>query len=215
MKRTKTFVTVISMQGSKNGKSTLEAIEYESEVNPKLNYEEEIKFPITAAIHGYAKKGDKVKVIAIRNVKDKDLMYNYEHFFLKEMKAIREEKEIAEEDFEIVCVDVDSFVGMENDIVIFEKLVQLVEKREELHICITYGPKPMPILLFSVANYLMKVKEADLVCILYGDVSRQKGQTVGAKIQEMTYLFYRYRMLDKLAELGEEDPIERIKSYGV
>lgn len=214
MNNTKTFITVIAQQGKlKNGTSLLNDVHYEAVGNSRLEYEKKIRFPITAAIHGYAEKGDKVRVIAIRDTEDENLMVNFKDFFVPEMEAIREEKGIASENFRIETIDVKDFAAMNTDIELYEKLIDSLEDYEDLHICITYGIKSLPIILFAVASYASKVKKSDINCIIYGNLIRKGGDISGSEVHDMTSLFYRNMLFMKLADLGDPDPLKKLRQF--
>lgn len=211
MKNRKTFITVIAQQGTKGGKSELRKVKYDSPENSKLDYDMEIRFPITAAINGYADSEDRVRVIAIRNIENVNIMYNYETYFLPEMELVRKEKGIPEENFVIETIDVHSFVGMNSDMELFEQLLSCIEMNEEVHICITYGIKSLPIILFAFAEYVVQVKKADIVCIIYGNMYIENDVVIQKDIHDMTGLFYSNRLMIKLAGLGETDPVSKLK----
>lgn len=207
----KTFITVIAQQGMRAGKSELRKLRYSSPENTRLEYKEEIRFPITASINGYTESDDSIRVIAIRNIKNKNVMYNYETYFLKEMEAVREEKGISTENFVIETIDVESFVGMDSDMELFEKLLGCLSDAEELHICITYGIKALPIILFAFAEYASQVKKVDIGSIVYGNMDLEDGKVIKKDIHDMTALFYSNRLMIKLAGLGEPDPINKLR----
>lgn len=212
MGKAKTFVTVISMQGMKDGKSELKKTKYKSQESSLLLYNKEIRFPITAAINGYAEKGDKIKVVAVRNTENDYVMRNDREYFVKEMDAVREEKGIPKEDFSVEYIDVKSFVGRDADVYLFKEVINKIHKNEELYFCITYGTKSVPIVLFSVANYLEKVKNALINCILYGNLELQGDKVKTAEIYDMTQVYYNHNIFLKLAELGLEDPLSSFEA---
>lgn len=209
----KTFITVISQQGKLGEEYQLKKVYYQAVENGKLEYDKEIRFPVTAAIHGYVEKEDKVRVLAIRDTEDENLMRNYERFFTAEMDAIRDEKEISPENFIIETIDVKDFSAMNTDVELYEKLIDALKDDEDLHFCITYGIKSLPIILFAVAGYANKVKKSDISCIIYGNMRRKKGKVVGSEVHDLTSLFYRNMLFMKLADLGDPDPIQKLRQF--
>lgn len=218
LKNTKTFVTVIAQQGIRDGKSMLQPVRYSSSENEKLEYRkeggseiEEIRFPITAAINGYTDSEDVVKVIAIRSIHDENLMYNWENFFLPEMEKVREEKGIEKDRFRIEYIDMETFLGIDATVELFEELLNKIGDHERLHACITFGTKPLPMILFAALNYAYKVRvNTGIECILYGNL-HAGGAKRQPQIDDMTPLFYTNALFTSLAELGDPNPVGRLR----
>ena len=207
----KTFITVISQQGVKSKSSELKALRYDSPDNVRLDYDSKIKFPITAAIHGYANSNDEVKVIAIIDRSNRNLMNNYNEYFKNEMERIREEMKIPTENFKIEEVDVSGFADKNIELELFEKVIEKIDYYEEIYVCITYGIKPIPIILFSVSNYLEKVKDCNIRIIIYGHVIREDGKDPIPEIRDITSLYVNNNILLRLSDLGINDPIKKVK----
>lgn len=216
LKAMKTFITVIAQQGkNRDGESMLQPVAYLSSENEKLVYEkggqvEKVRFPITTAVRGYVSEADSVRILAIRNTSDENLMYNARTFFEPEMEKIRIEKEIPEGNFKLEYLDVDTFLGMDANIRLFEELLNRIGNNERLHACITFGTKPLPMILFAAMNYAYKVRvNTGIECILYGNL--YAGGAVKPEIYDMTSLFYTNSLFLSLAELGEEDPVAKLR----
>ena len=208
---TRTFITVISEQGQNEfGDSYLEEFIYDAPENSNLKYNKKISFPITAALNAYTQQGDKVRIIAIYSDNNDNMNNNLVSFY-EEIRALMQEKGIKEtEDYVVEEVKVDSFVGRDSDLELYEKLLDKINEGEILHICITYGIKAMPIILFDVAQYAWKAKDNDIECIIYGHVDRMNREHKGA-IYDMTSLFYKHEILLRHVEMGDENPIDSIR----
>lgn len=208
---TRTFITVISEQGQNDfGDSSLEEFEYDAPENLNLKYNKEISFPITAALNAYTQQGDKVRIIAIYSDNNDNMKDNLDSFY-KEIRALMQEKGIKErEDYEVEEIKVDSFVGRDADLELYEKLLDKINEGEILHICITYGIKAMPIILFDVAQYAWKAKDNDIECVIYGHVDRSRNKHKGT-IYDMTSLFYKHEILLRHVEMGDKNPIDSIR----
>ena len=211
MRDTRTFITVISEQGQNEfGDSSLEEFKYDAPENSNLKYNKKIKFPITAALNAYTQQGDKVRIIAIYSAKNADMETNLKDFY-KEVRGLMQEKGIREtEDYEVEEVKVDSFVGRDAELELYEKLLEKINEREILHICITYGIKAMPIILFDVAQYAWKAMDNDIECVIYGHVDRSRNKHKGT-IYDMTSLFYKHEILLRHVEMGDKNPIDSIR----
>lgn len=217
-KMKKTFVTVISQQptkiiktpsGAEEIETKLNAAVYASPDNEKLRYEKATRFPIMTAINGYVEKGDSVKVIAIRNTADTNLMNIYERLFLPELKDLCASKEIS--DLELVTVDSNEYIGIRENHELFEKLIASIEDNERLCACMTYGVKPVTVILFAGLHYAYNTKDNVYVdCVLYGNVNRN-GQVEEYEIRDMTPLFYESALFNRMAHLGFKDPLSRTR----
>ena len=214
MRDTRTFITVISEQGKdKLGRSYLKELKYDAPDNSNLKYNKKIRFPITAALNAYTQQGDKVRIIAIYSDNNVNMEKNLT-LFDDEIRDLMKEKGIKETvDYEVEKIKVDSFVGRDADLELYEKLLDTINEGEILHICITYGINAMPIILFDVAQYAWKAKYNDIECIIYGYVDRGKGEedTPRGAIYDMTSLFYKHEILLRHVEMGDENPIDSIR----
>lgn len=259
----KTFITVISNQpwfekldenGNKILEPQLKQIKYSVPGNSNLICDETISFPIIASLKGYVKKGDKIRIIALLDMKSNFVRKNYVTIFEPEVKKVLEEKgfkcnnleksseyiqnlsreyeefeknkadsdhnSAPKEELNIVFKSKDlndmdaviEFVGIESELDeasnndLFMRILDKIGNNEIVYSCITYGLKPITVLLFAAINYAYMVKKhVDVESMIYGQVDwddKSRG-----RICELRPLFYNNVVLNRLAMIGEEDPV--------
>ena len=206
MRSTKTFITVIAEQA----KGMLKKSAYQAPESKELYYGKEVSFPIINAINAYAKSDDEIKVIAIVNTESENAKYNFETIFKSELKNIKEEKGLDNLDIDnIKVVKAVSDQTMNSNLDLFENILGVIDDDEILYTCITFGTKPMPMMLFMALNYAYKVKlNVEIGAIIYG--SFYSG-TREALIYDLTALFYTNSLFLELADAGESDPVSKLK----
>lgn len=206
MSNVKTFVTVIAEQA----KGSLKKSIYNAPESKGLYYGKEVSFPIINAINAYAKPEDNIRIIAIMNTESESARYNFETIFKSELEDIKKSNGLNNLDISsIQIVNAVSDQTMNSNINLFEDILNAMNDNETLYTCITFGTKPMPMMLFMALNYAYKVKmNIEIGAIIYG--SFYSG-TREALIYDLTALFYTNAIFLELADAGESDPVGKLK----
>lgn len=204
----KTFITVIS----ENKPEYLKPTRYIAPEDEKLFYDKEIKFPILAAINAYAEEDDEIKIIAVINEENQYTIENYTQSFIPALEEIKAEKNLKGLDTnKIIKVEAKSDQGIKANLQLVEDLLAVIGDNEILHACITFGTKPLPIIIFMALNYIYKVKNnTDIETIVYG--TRYSGDQSKFSIYDVTSLFYTNEIFMQLADSGIADPVEKVKN---
>lgn len=204
----KTFITVIS----ENKPEYLKPTRYIAPEDEKLFYDKEIKFPILAAINAYAEEKDDIKIIAIINEENQYTIENFNQSFIPALEEIKAEKNLKCLDTDkIIKVEAKSDQGINANLQLVEDLLAVIGDNEILHACITFGTKPLPIIIFMALNYIYKVKNnTDIETIIYG--TRYSGDQSKFSIYDVTSLFYTNEIFMQLADSGIADPVEKVKA---
>jgi hypothetical protein len=206
MRNTKTFITVIAEQA----KGSLKKSIYLAPETKELYYGKEVSFPIINAINSYADPEDTIKIIVIMNTESEAAVYNFEKIFKSELTEIKEEKGLKFLDIEhINIVKAVSDQTMDSNLKLFEDILSEIDDNEILYTCITFGTKPMPMMLFMALNYAYKVKmNIEIGAIIYGSLY---SGTREAMIYDLTSLFYTNALFMEFANAGEKDPVTKLK----
>ena len=70
------------------------------------------------------------------------------------------------------------------------KIVDEIEDNSHIICDTTYGPKDLPIVLFSVLNFAEKYLKCDIDNILYGQATFVDGKPTDTKLCDMSPLYY-------------------------
>ena len=185
----------------------LRAQRYCVEGNSLLEFAGETHFPIIPVLNGYLEEGDEARLITVTYDSD-DCRRNLE--------ALRSEVEQVCAAKGAMCV-IDSVEVPFDDSVaaiihVFQELINRVDDNDELHACITYGSKPMPLALVMAMQYAYRIKEnASIECVVYGQLDRSM-QPPSARIYDVTALVQLDEIVRLLAERGVADPESALKA---
>ena len=144
------------------------------------------------------------------NTESESSKYNFETIFKSELEDIKKSNGLNNLDINnIQIVNAVSDQTMNSNVNLFEDILNAIDDNETLYTCITFGTKPMPMMLFMALNYAYKVKmNVEIGAIIYG--SFYSG-TREALIYDLTALFYTNALLLELADAGESDPVGKLK----
>lgn len=147
----------------------------------------EVRFPINAFLEETMKGNDSIKFLLL--VK-KDGCGNYK----KNLDCFKEEFEAinAEIGATVDYVVIDTEFSEEKSV--HEKLMGNIVDELEIgaHILVdtTYGPKDLPIVIFTALNFAEKFLECQINNIIYGKAEFVNGKAVDTKMCDMSPLYY-------------------------
>ena len=70
------------------------------------------------------------------------------------------------------------------------KIVDEIDNGSHIIVDITYGPKDLPIIIFTALGFAEKFLECEVDAIIYGQASFVDGHVVNTKICDMSPLYY-------------------------
>lgn len=206
----KTFITVMPEQPM----GSLRETKYIAAEDERLFYDKEIRFPILTAINAYAKEDDEIKIIVITNEDLPQTEEYYNNYFIPALEEIKAEKNLKGLDVsKIIKVEAEISQGIVSNLKVAKALLDKIGDNEILHACITFGTKPLPIILFMALNYAYKVRNnTDIETIVYGAKYWGGKKDNVDYIYDVTSLFYTNEMFMNLANAGVEDPAGKVKA---
>ena len=169
----KTYITTVPLQGK---------------LNPMLYQRERAEaptatcFPIVQVMRDTLEPGDTVRLLAIRQ-ENADTARNYQRL-LEELAQLG----IAKEQVEPVPLPEDqrpeTLIGLCRDLVVALPQVTRV------YACITYGSKSIPVVTLTALSCAEATHtELEVGGVYYGEVKRENGKVVGARLYEMSALY--------------------------
>ena len=169
----KTYITTVPLQGK---------------LNPMLYQRERAEaptatcFPIVQVIRDTLEPGDTVRLLAIRQ-ENADTARNYQRL-LEELAQLG----IAEAQVEPVPLPEDqrpeTLIGLCRD------LVDALPQVTRVYACITYGSKSIPVVTLTALSCAEATHtELEVGGVYYGEVKRENGKVVGARLYEMAALY--------------------------
>lgn len=170
----------------------VESHRYKVNGNSTIEYKGKVAYPINGVLARTLKSGDDVKVVLLKkNVNKDDVNDNSEknlNKFKSELKRIN--KNIgANIEYKTLYTPHDESREVQETL-LREMIDELVDGAH-IYADITYGPKSLPIIVFSVLNFAEKFFNAEIKNIVYGKVDHHENdKTSNPELFDMTALFY-------------------------
>ena len=169
----KTYITTVPLQGK------LDPMLYQRE---RAEAPTATCFPIVQVMRDTIEPGDTVRLLAIRQ-ENADTARNYQRL-LEELAQLG----IAEAQVELVPLPEDqrpeTLIGLCRD------LVDALPQVTRVYACITYGSKSIPVVTLTALSCAEATHtELEVGGVYYGEVKRENGKVVGARLYEMSALY--------------------------
>lgn len=169
----KTYITTVPLQGK------LDPMLYQRE---RAEAPTATCFPIVQVMRDTLEPGDTVRLLAIRQ-ENVDTARNYQRL-LEELAQLG----IAKEQVEPVPLPEDqrpeTLIGLCRD------LVDALPQVTRVYACITYGSKSIPVVTLTALSCAEATHtELEVGGVYYGEVKRENGKVVGARLYEMAALY--------------------------
>lgn len=169
----KTYITTVPLQGK------LDPMLYQRE---RAEAPTATCFPIVQVMRDTLEPGDTVRLLAIRQ-ENIDTARNYQRL-LEELAQLG----IAKEQVEPVPLPEDqrpeTLIGLCRD------LVDALPQVTRVYACITYGSKSIPVVTLTALSCAEATHtELEVGGVYYGEVKRENGKVVGARLYEMSALY--------------------------
>ena len=169
----KTYITTVPLQGK------LDPMLYQRE---RAEAPTATCFPIVQVIRDTLEPGDTVRLLAIRQ-ENADTARNYQRL-LEELAQLG----IVQEQVEPVPLPEDQ--RPETLIGLCRELVDALPQVTRVYACITYGSKSIPVVTLTALTCAEATHtELEVGGVYYGEVRRENGKVVGARLYEMSALY--------------------------
>ena len=146
-----------------------------------------VRYPINAFLNKAADDGDHFKVILLVKSDEYSAAEQNLKDFQEEFSAVVSSNGAIAE----FCVLRSDFLEAKD---VHEKLLgNLVEEiavGSQILVDLTYGPKDLPIIIFTALNFAEKFLKCEIENIVYGQASFFNGRVVNTKICDMVPLYY-------------------------
>ncbi|MFP3041066.1 hypothetical protein LQZ19_04490 [Treponema primitia] len=169
-------------------KNRLDHFRYKVSGNSTIEFDGEVIFPINGVLARTLNKNDEVKVVLL---KKEDINGNSDRNvgeFMRELNLIN--KDIGSViDYKVLSTPHNESREIQEKLL--KDIVDEFTDNAAVYADITYGTKSLPIIVFSVLNFVEKFFKADIKNIVYGKVDFDKnGIPINPELFDMTPLFY-------------------------
>ena len=192
-------------------KKNMNAMVYAGTGNTNCNYSKEVMFPINAILAESLKKNDDVRVILLRTLDKAGNSGKNSGLFMQELDAIN-----SEIGAKISYETLDSEFKETKDI--HEKLLQnmldKIEEQTEIYADITYGPKPLPMILMCVLSFAEKFLNCDVKSVVYGKVDfDDNNKPCNPELYDVTSLYYLNNLTSSMVADNGKDARQSLNEF--
>lgn len=178
-------------------KQDLYNLKYAVDGNSTLKYEGEVKFPVNAVLAKSLKCGDRVTVVLLSKSDIEGNSAVNAGLFQQELNAIN--SEIGAK-IEYVTITTPFEETREVHEALLRDMIAKLENGAEIIGDVTFGPKPLPLIMFSVMRFAEKFFDAKISNIVYGKVDFPNGSKapVNPVLYDLTPLYYLNSVTDSI-----------------
>ena len=192
-------------------KKSMNAMVYACTGNTNCNYSKEVMFPINAILAESLKKNDDVRVILLRTLDKAGNSGKNSGLFMQELDAIN-----SEIGANISYETLDSEFKETKDI--HEKRLQnmldKIEEHTEIYADITYGPKPLPMILMCVLSFAEKFLNCDVKSVVYGKVDfDDNNKPCNPELYDVTSLYYLNNLTSSMVADNGKDARQSLNEF--
>ena len=158
-------------------------------------------FPAIPLINASTEEGDEVKVISVTY--DTPNCHRNLGLLEEEVARVCSERNAT---YILESIEVPFDDSIKAILNVYQQLIVRVEDGDELYADITYGSKPMPIVLTMALQYAYRTKKnVSIECVTYGQISHHK-ETKDATIYDVTALVQLDEIVRLMADGNISDP---------
>ena len=192
-------------------KKSMNAMVYAGTGNTNCNYSKEVMFPINAILAESLKKNDDVRVILLRTLDKAGNSGKNSGLFMQELDAIN-----SEIGAKISYETLDSEFKETKDI--HEKRLQnmldKIEEHTEIYADITYGPKPLPMILMCVLSFAEKFLNFVVKSVVYGKVDfDDNNKPCNPELYDVTSLYYLNNLTSSMVADNGKDARQSLNEF--
>ena len=195
-------------------KKELHSLNYKVDGNKTIEYEGKVVFPVNAVLAKTMQKGEKVKIVLLSK---KDIEGNSKNNEVKFKEELSEINRNIGADIEYVPLETPFVETRDVHETLFRKMIATLEEKAEIIGDVTYGPKPLPIIMFAVMNFAEKFFKANIRNIIYGKVDfvddgsgTVKTKPINPIIFDLTPLYYLNNLTNTMEYKSSEDAVKAL-----
>lgn len=195
-------------------KKELNKFRYNVDGNDTIEYDGEVIFPVNLVLAKTMKKGDKVKVVLLSKDDIEGNSAINAGIFQKELNNINRSIG-ADIEYVTLATPFEETRGVHETLL--RDMVDKLENGAEIIGDVTYGPKPLPIIMFAVMNFAEKFFSAKIKNIIYGKVDfiddgsgTGKTKPVNPVLYDLTPLYYLNSVTNAMEYRTSEEAVKAL-----
>lgn len=195
-------------------KKELNKFRYNVDGNATIEYDGEVIFPVNSVLAKTMKKGDKIKVVLLSKDDIEGNSAINARIFQKELNNINRSIG-ADIEYVTLATPFAETRGVHESLL--RDMVDKLESGAEIIGDVTYGPKPLPIIMFAVMNFAEKFFSAKIKNIIYGKVDfiddgsgTGKTKPVNPVLYDLTPLYYLNSVTNAMEYKTSEEAVKAL-----
>lgn len=192
-------------------KKNMNAMVYANTGNTNCNYSKEVMFPINAILAESLKKDDEVRVILLRTQDKAGNSGRNSGLFMQELDAINSEIG-AKISYETLDSEFKETKGIHEKRL--QDMLDKIEEHTEIYADITYGPKPLPMILMCVISFAEKFLNCDVKSVVYGKVDfDDNNKPCNPELYDVTSLYYLNNLTSSMVADNGKDARQSLNEF--
>ncbi len=149
--------------------------------------DKEFRFPINSYLSQTLNADDEIKVILLAKRDGNEFTQNNIEIYKDEIENICVEIGVKNE---VAIIDTDFSQNKETHELLMGKIIDDIDEGSHIFVDITYGPKDLPVVIFTALGFAEKFLRCDIDNIVYGQAEFDGNRVIGSKICDMIPLYY-------------------------
>ena len=192
-------------------KKNMSAMVYAGTGNTNCTYSKPVMFAINAVLADSLQKNDEVRVVLLRTLDKAGNSGKNSGLFMQELDAIN-----AEIGAKITYETLDSEFKETKDIheTRLKEMLDKIEENTEIYADITYGPKPLPMILMCVISFAEKFLNCDVKSVVYGKVDfDDDNKPYNPELYDVTSLYYLNNLTSSMVADNGKDARQSLDEF--
>ena len=192
-------------------KKSMNAMVYAGTGNTNCNYSEKIMYPINAVLAETLKKNDEVRVILLRTKDKNGNSAKNSGLFMQELDGINSEigAKVSYETLDSEFVETKDIHEKR-----LQDMLDKIEENTEIYADITYGPKPLPMILMCVISFAEKFLNCDVKSVVYGKVDfDENNKPSNPELYDVTSLYYLNNLTNSMVADNGKDARQNLNEF--
>lgn len=192
-------------------KKNMNAMVYAGTGNTNCNYSKPVMFAINAVLAETLKKGDEVRVVLLRTLDKAGNSGKNSGLFMQELDSINSEigAKISYETLESEFKETKDIHETR-----LKEILDKIEENTEIYADITYGPKPLPMILMCVISFAEKFLNCEVKSVIYGKVDfDDNNKPCNPELYDVTSLYYLNNLTNSMVAYSGKEARQSLNEF--
>ena len=192
-------------------KKKLDSMNYYGTGNVNSSYNKPVIYPINAVLAENLKKNDDVKIVLLRTLDKAGNSGINSGLFIQELDEINAGigAKISYE-----TLDSDFIETKNNHETRLKAMLDKIDENCQIHADITFGPKPLPMILMCVLSFAERILNCDVKTVVYGKVNFDDNNKAGSpELYDVTSLYYLNNLTNSMVASDENEARNNLDEF--